>query len=62
MNTITEVMPTASTESRGNIEAAFRYCLRYRNCGRNDRLGFGLRLAHRQGSGVAAGLVQNPMI
>jgi hypothetical protein len=50
--------PRPDSSQRGNIEPPFRYRLCDRSCGRNDRLGFSVRLAHRQGSEVAAALAQ----
>ena len=47
-------------QQRDNIETGFRYCLCDRSCGRDDRLGVSLRLAHRQGRKMASGLAQIP--
>ena len=45
-------------QQKDDIEAGFRCRVFDRGCGRHDRLGFGIRLAHRQGSEVAIGLAQ----
>ena len=46
------------SQQRGNIEAAFCYRVFDCGCGRDDRLGISLRLAHRPSSKVAVGLDQ----
>ena len=43
---------------KDDIEAGFRCRVFDRSCSRHDRLGFSIRLAHRQGSEVAIGLAQ----